>query len=52
VGKIKVSDITIEIAQEVVNILNRGNQVELKRERDNIVVVEIVRHAKIKNPIE
>ena len=32
-------------------ILKRGNTVEIKRERDNLVIVEIQRKARIKTPI-
>ena len=48
----KVSDFTIEMIMEMTDILNRGNQVEIKRERENIVIVEIYRHAKSKNPVK
>ena len=51
-SKVKVKDITVEMAQQMCDIINRGNQVEIKRERDNIVIIEIERHAVSKNPIE
>lgn len=51
-SKAKVSDFTIETVVQMCDILNRGNQVEVKREKDNIVVVEIDRHAKVKTPIQ
>lgn len=51
-NKIKVTDITIDMAKQICDILNRGNQVEVKRERDNIVIVEIDRHALSKNQIQ
>ena len=35
----------------ITNIINRGNQCELKRERDNIVIVEIKRFVATKKPI-
>lgn len=51
--KIKVVDFASpETMSMICDILNKGNQVELKRERDNIVVVEIERHAKVKLPIQ
>lgn len=36
---------------EVIAILKRGNSAEVKREKDNIVVVEIKRKVKIKTAI-
>ena len=51
-SKVKVADFTLEMVQEMCDILNKGNQVEVKRERENIVVVEIGRHALSKNPIK
>lgn len=44
----KVTSISPSINQVIIDILNRGNQVEIKCERENIVVVEIRRQAKIK----
>ena len=35
----------------ITNILNRGNQCEIKKERENVVIVEIKRSALIKKPI-
>ena len=35
----------------IAHILNRGNQCEIKKERDNVVIVEIKRTALIKKPI-
>lgn len=32
-------------------ILNRGNSAEVKKEKDNIVVIEIKRKVKVKTPI-
>ena len=48
----KVKDFTMDMIIQICEILNRGNQVEVKRERDNIVIVEIERHALSKNPIQ
>ena len=51
-SKVKVKDFTMEMVQKMCDIINRGNQLEVKRERDNIVIIEIERHALSKNPIE
>ena len=37
-----------ETAQEILRILNQGDTVELKREKGNLVVVQIRRKVKIK----
>ena len=51
--KVKVVDFaSAETMTIICDILNKGNQVEIKRERENIVIVEIERHAKIKLPIQ
>lgn len=50
--KAKVLDFSPEAMIQLCEILNRGNQAEVKREKDNIVVVEIDRHARIKTPIQ
>ena len=49
---IKVSDFSLEMVKQVCDILNKGNQCELKKERENIVIVEIKRKAFSKNPIK
>jgi len=36
---------------EIQRILKKGNTAEVKREKDNIVIVEIERHARRKTPI-
>lgn len=41
-----------EIQQNILKILKKGNSVELKKERDNLVVVEISRKVQTKIPIE
>ena len=46
---VKVKDFTPEMLVEICNIVNRGNQCEIKRERENIVIVEIKRKALIKS---
>ncbi len=50
--KIKVNDFTLDMVGQICEILNRGNQCEIKKERENIVVVEIKRTALSKNPID
>jgi len=51
-SKCKVSDFTPHALELMCDIINRGNQVEVKRERDNLVVIEIKRTALVKSPIE
>lgn len=43
-----ISSLEVEIIE---SILKRGNTVEIKRERENVVIVEIQRKARIKTPI-
>lgn len=38
-----------EVIDRIFQILKRGNSAEIKKERDNIVVVEIERHVRIKH---
>lgn len=40
-----------ELLQAIVEILKRGNTAEVKKEKDNIVVVEIKRQVRIKTAI-
>lgn len=42
---------TEEVVQEISKIIKRGNSVELKKENNKLVVVEIQRKAKIKTSI-
>ena len=49
--KINPTTLTRQDIEIIVGILSRGNTCEVKRERDNVVIVEIERHAKIKKPI-
>ncbi len=44
----KITSLPPNINQVIINILNRGNQVEIKCEKEKIVVIEIRRQAKIK----
>ena len=50
--EVKISPLTLksEDIETIVHILNRGNQCEIKKEKDNIVIVEIKRFAVIKKP--
>lgn len=43
-----VTEIPKSVCEQIKAILNRGNQVEIKKERENIVVVEIKRQVKEK----
>lgn len=40
-----------EVIETIERALQNGSSVEVKRERDNIVVVELTRKVKIKSPI-
>lgn len=46
--KIQLNRETIELIE---NLLNKNKQLEIKREKDNIVIIEIKRQVKIKSPI-
>ena len=50
-AKINKSDISINVISVIVEILNRGHTCEVKKEKNNIVVVELRRKAKIKEII-
>lgn len=43
--------LSAEIIEEIIKILKRGNTVELKKEKDKLVVVEIQRRVKEKTSI-
>ena len=43
--------LTVETEEQIERILKKGNSVELKRERTNIVVVELQRKVKAKEPL-
>jgi len=49
---IKVSDFSMKMILEMTDILNRGNTLEIKRERNNVVIVEIKRKCISKNEIK
>ena len=51
VMKIKPLTLNHEDIETIVHILNRGNQCEIKKERENIVIVEIKRNIYTKKPI-
>lgn len=50
--KLKPTDLTDKHLELICDIINRGNQAEIKRERENVVIVEIKRTALIKTNIE
>lgn len=49
----KISPLTLNQSdiQAITNILNRGNECLIKKERENIVIVETKRTAIVKKPI-
>ena len=47
----RTSDITLEMAKQICEIVNRGNEVVIKRERDKVVVIEVKRKCLSKNDI-
>ena len=49
--KIKPTTLNNEDIETITRILNRGNQCEIKKERDSVVIVEIKRYALLKKPI-
>ena len=50
--KINPATLSQEDIETITYILNRGNQCEIKKERDNVVIVEIKRNALVKKPIQ
>ena len=50
-SKINPSTLSQEDIEIITGILNRGNQCEIKKERENVVIVEIKRSALLKKPI-
>jgi len=48
--KISPSTLTLQEIECITNILNRGNQCEIKKERDNVVIIEIKRQVIDKKP--
>lgn len=50
--KLKIEDFTENHLEVICEIINRGNQAEIKKERENVVIVEIKRSALIKSPID
>lgn len=49
--KVKVKDFNIDMVAKMCDIINKGNEVIVKKERENIIVVEVKRQCVIKNPI-
>lgn len=49
--KIKPITLNNDDIETITHILNRGNQCEIKKERENVVIVEIKRSAITKKPI-
>ena len=49
--KINPATLSKSEIETIVDILNRGNQCEVKRERETVVIVEIKRSAIVKKPI-
>ena len=47
--KLKQQDIPDKVITSIIEILNKGNTVEVKKVRDEIVVVELQRKVKIKH---
>ncbi|MBO4541652.1 MAG: hypothetical protein J5725_00570 [Bacteroidales bacterium] len=48
---IKVKDFSMQDIQVVCEILNKGHEVHIKRERNNVVIVEEHRKVRAKMPI-
>lgn len=48
--RIKPTSLSSYVIEAITNILNRGNQCEIKKEKDNIVIVEIKRSVVVKSP--
>ena len=49
----KISPITLtdEDKETIIRILNRGNEVNIKQERDKVVIIEVKRFVAEKRPI-
>lgn len=48
---VKVKDFSLQEVQTVCEILNKGHEVHIKRERNNVVIVEEHRKVRSKTPI-
>ena len=48
---IKVKDFSLQDIQTICEILNKGHEVHIKKERENIVIVEEYRKVRVKTPI-
>lgn len=49
--QVKIKDFSLEEIKTICEILNKGNEVHIKRERDKVVIVEEYRKARAKMPI-
>lgn len=49
--KVEVKDFDKDVLEYMAIILNKGNSIEVKKVKDEIVVVEIQRRVKTKSPI-
>lgn len=49
--KLTTNDFTPEVIQIMCDILNKGDEAHIKREKDNVVVVKIKRECLIKSQI-
>lgn len=49
----KISSLTLSRSdmETITNILNRGNEVSIKKEKENVVIIEIKRYVADKRPI-
>lgn len=50
--KSKPSDFASPMIEQICEILNKGNEVHIKREKDNIVIVKVKRECISKNEIK
>lgn len=49
--QVKIKDFSLNDINIICEILNKGNEVHIKRERDKVVIVEEYRKARVKMPI-
>ena len=50
--KVKNSDFSNDMIVEICEILNKGNEVHIKREKENVVIVKVKRECISKNEIK
>lgn len=48
---VKVQDFSLEMIMQICDALNKGHECHIKKERNNIVVVEEFRKVRSKSPI-